>query len=61
MTDECSNGLCLGIDDPCPSLVCDEINGLCKRVDLEWRDVLPNPIPVGEIVEVGFYAKSGQR
>jgi hypothetical protein len=58
LADECTNGVCAGAGDPCPLLVCDEINDLCKRVDLEWRDVLPNPLPVGEIVEVGFFVES---
>jgi hypothetical protein len=58
LTDECEDGQCLGFGDPCPMQVCDESNDLCKSVRLEWRDVLPNPVPVGSIVEVGFYAAS---
>jgi len=58
LTDRCEAGVCSGVGDPCPGRVCDEFNDLCKAVDLEWRDVLPNPLVKGQTVEIGFYAAS---
>ncbi len=56
--DVCENGACLGIGNQCPGLVCDESADVCEAVNLEWRDVTPDPTAVGHTVDVSLYAVS---
>ncbi len=58
VTDGCQEGLCVGTGDRCPGQTCNESLDLCKAISLEWRDVLPQPVAVGDIVEVDLYAIS---
>lgn len=57
-TDSCQTGVCLGSGDQCPSQVCDEFDNNCVAVNLEWRNVQPNPVQVGGEVQIQLYAVS---
>jgi hypothetical protein len=58
-TDTCQSGACVGVGSNCPSgLTCNESLDECKAINIEWRNVQPQPVQVGQSVEIDLYVVS---